>query len=521
MIRVTVTAIIYVWLSLFMPSQMALALSPEEQLDNPVLEERARALSAQLRCLVCQNQSIDDSDADLAKDLRREVRTQLVAGKSDEAILNQLQLTYGDYVLLKPPVSWRTYALWLAPVFFILLALWLFILSRRPETEPQEMPVNKSIAEEPLAAIKSASLPKPMMLVILVIIFSSTALLYVTLGRPDIEAKPLASRVAERQQEQAQNQAEQASLAKALTEAQQQAKANPQSVEAQLTLALAYAKLDLFDKEITALRMALDLSGESPSIKAMLAEALSRQAEGQIILPARALIEEILAERPNEPRALFMAGLASYQDELYEQAIAYWSRLAEVAPAASPWPALARQNITFAAEAGGLPIPSAIAPMIEAETAQAITAASEAEQQEMIKAMVAGLEARLEEAPDDEQGWQRLIQARRVLGDEEGLLRALYGYATAFAQNRDAQLDLLEAIFEAGLSNSQLGAAQLAVANLKAIDEAALEYLFFAGHVAAFQGDKVTARKAWEDLLSALPKESALSAQISAQLQAL
>ena len=97
----------------------AAALTPEEKLADPILEDRARALSKQLRCLVCQNQSIDDSDAELAKDLRREVRSLLQTGASDAAILERIQNSYGDYVLLRPPVSTQTLLLWLAPVLIL------------------------------------------------------------------------------------------------------------------------------------------------------------------------------------------------------------------------------------------------------------------------------------------------------------------------------------------------------------------------------------------------------------------
>ena len=74
------------------------AITPEEVIDDPVLETRARNLSKQLRCLVCQNQSIDDSDADLARDLRYEIRQQIVAGATDKTILNSVRQRYGDYV---------------------------------------------------------------------------------------------------------------------------------------------------------------------------------------------------------------------------------------------------------------------------------------------------------------------------------------------------------------------------------------------------------------------------------------
>ena len=109
----------------------AYAITAEEMLANPVLEERARNLSKQLRCLVCQNQSIDDSDADLARDLRREVRSQIAAGTSDDAIIDQLRAKYGDYVLLNPPLDQATLFLWLSPLGFILLGGLIVMMARR------------------------------------------------------------------------------------------------------------------------------------------------------------------------------------------------------------------------------------------------------------------------------------------------------------------------------------------------------------------------------------------------------
>lgn len=99
------------------------ALSPDEVLDNPVLEQRARDISAGLRCLVCQNQSIDDSDADLAKDLRVLVRERLVAGDSDEDVRQYLVDRYGEYVLLNPRVNNHTILLWIAAPVLLLAGL--------------------------------------------------------------------------------------------------------------------------------------------------------------------------------------------------------------------------------------------------------------------------------------------------------------------------------------------------------------------------------------------------------------
>jgi cytochrome c-type biogenesis protein CcmH len=108
-------------LALIAPGALA-ATSPDEMLADPVLEQRARDLGKQLRCLVCQNQSIDDSNADLARDLRRIVRERLVAGDSDAEILDFLTARYGDFVLLKPPVEPATWGLWFSPFLVLVVA---------------------------------------------------------------------------------------------------------------------------------------------------------------------------------------------------------------------------------------------------------------------------------------------------------------------------------------------------------------------------------------------------------------
>ena len=96
------------------------AVLPDEQLADPALEARARTISQQLRCVVCQNQSIDDSDAPLARDLRLIVREQLSAGKTDAQTMDYVVERYGNFVLLKPPFEPATWALWLAPLFVLL-----------------------------------------------------------------------------------------------------------------------------------------------------------------------------------------------------------------------------------------------------------------------------------------------------------------------------------------------------------------------------------------------------------------
>ena len=111
------------------------AMTPDEMLDDPALEARARDLGKQLRCLVCQNQSIDESDADLAKDLRVLVRERLVAGDSDEAVLTYLTDRYGAFVRLRPPVTVSTIALWITPIVVTLIALFSAIVYLRGRRE--------------------------------------------------------------------------------------------------------------------------------------------------------------------------------------------------------------------------------------------------------------------------------------------------------------------------------------------------------------------------------------------------
>ncbi len=130
-------------------SSAAHALSPAERLDDPALETRARELSAELRCLVCQNQSIDDSDAPLAKDLRRLVRERLVSGDSNGQVKDFLVARYGDFVLLKPPFGWHTLLLWLTmPLLLLATLAYVFNASRNRPARPATRQEGLSAEEE-------------------------------------------------------------------------------------------------------------------------------------------------------------------------------------------------------------------------------------------------------------------------------------------------------------------------------------------------------------------------------------
>ena len=117
------TTVVVVILALF--AAPAFAVEPDEVLADKALEQRARAISAVIRCVVCQNQSIDDSNAEIARDMRRAIRERLTHGDSDAAVVAFLRARYGDYVLLRPPFDPRTWALWLGPPLLLLLVGWL------------------------------------------------------------------------------------------------------------------------------------------------------------------------------------------------------------------------------------------------------------------------------------------------------------------------------------------------------------------------------------------------------------
>ena len=135
-------AVILIWLCL--ATNAFAQTSPQEQ--------RARDIGAQLRCVVCQNQSIEESDAQLAQDMRQVVRDQLATGASDETVIEHIRESYGDYVLLKPPVQWNTYVLWFFPALLVLLSLLWFMFrpKRLAETATPE-----TLSDEDKALLKT------------------------------------------------------------------------------------------------------------------------------------------------------------------------------------------------------------------------------------------------------------------------------------------------------------------------------------------------------------------------------
>jgi cytochrome c-type biogenesis protein CcmH len=154
MYKVTTRAILLC--SIFLVLAGAVAAGEAQPNEDPKIEQRMKALTEQLRCLVCQNETLADSRADLAEDLRREIREQIKAGKSDQEIINFLTARYGDFVLYNPPVKMTTYLLWFGP--FILLitgtgVLYRYLKQRRALISDQPLTADeRKRAEEILSS---------------------------------------------------------------------------------------------------------------------------------------------------------------------------------------------------------------------------------------------------------------------------------------------------------------------------------------------------------------------------------
>ena len=137
--------------TLLMGSSAAFAVQPDEIMSDPVKELRARNLSRELRCMVCQNQSIDDSDAPLARDLRLLVRERIAAGDSDTQVIDFLVARYGEFVLLKPRLERHTLLLWLMPPLALSgggLALWIYGRRRSKNAARNRSPLKLTAEEE-------------------------------------------------------------------------------------------------------------------------------------------------------------------------------------------------------------------------------------------------------------------------------------------------------------------------------------------------------------------------------------
>ncbi|MGB2468537.1 MAG: tetratricopeptide repeat protein [Candidatus Puniceispirillaceae bacterium] len=367
----------------------------------------------------------------------------------------------------------------------------------------------------------SASSPKDQTLTRLavglaIILPLGAALIYAALGRPDLRDNPLVDRAAEIASRSETITATKENLAQNLARAQAATVATPDDIESWLKLAEAAASVNDSATEIRALRMARQLTNDDPSVLSLLAEALSRAADGQVTVPARDLIDTVLATDPDEPRALFLSGLAAFQDGDYQAAVTRWQRLLSISTADAPWLPIVRANIAQAAEAGGIALPPANGP--DADSIAAAADMTAKDRQAMILSMVESLRDRLDETPDDTEGWLRLARAYDVLGDRAAAFTALARATESAPDDASLAYQFLERTIGIELSATQLSMAQTVIARLAENDTNGPQYLFFKGHIAKLSGDPDTARSVWTDLLGTMPAESEMAAALAAEI---
>jgi len=251
--------------------------------------------------------------------------------------------------------------------------------------------------------------------------------LYLQLGAPDLPSLPLAQRGAE---------VERLAEMRGLTERLQRRLAQePDDLRGWELLARSRAELGQWAEAAEAYRQAVARGGvERAGLQSALGEAVTAAADGVVTPEARAAFDTALALDPSEPRARYYRALALQQAGRQREALDAWLELAADTPADAGWRPLLRQQITAGAEALGLPlgalrIPEGpAAPAVPGPSAEDLAAAEDLSPQEReayVRSMVEGLATRLEEQPDDLDGWLRLVQARLVLGEPEAALAAL------------------------------------------------------------------------------------------------
>lgn len=311
----------------FLSLAPAFAFEPEERLADPVLETRARALSRELRCVVCQNQSIDESDAELAKAMRRLVRERLSAGDSDSEVLAALQARYGDFIRLLPPLTVGTVLLWAAPVVLLLggLAAWRGVF-RRPG----------GVSVEPDPAADAAALPRPGAPVLLaagVAVLLAAGAAYAALGRPGLPDQPYRPRLAERLGVSEASVAEMESMAERLSA---HIAKTPDDGRAWAMLGRAERYLDRQAEAAAALSRAVALGETGVDTLGDLAESLILR-DNALTPEALRLFGAIRAADPADPRAAWFLGAAAAEAGDYPRAATIWRDAAARQPAGSPW----------------------------------------------------------------------------------------------------------------------------------------------------------------------------------------
>ena len=313
-------------------SSLAYGAEAQPLAQNPVVEKRLISISENLRCLVCQNESLAGSRADLAEDLRREVRHLIEAGKSDKEIIEFLVARYGDYVLYDPPFKATTILLWVGP--FALLAgglagLIIFLRRRSRQNlvedaqadmealiDIDEPPVEVTVPQVATAGRTAHSTGRWLIWLALVVIPLGGAAVYLKVGNPaaldPTNVKPAPDPMA------------------MVARLQAKMDANPDDPAGWQLLARAYMVLNRPDDAVKSFNHILPIIKQQPQLMADYAEALAASGD---LNGARTWIKNALKQGSEDPKVLFMAGGLAFDEGNFKGAISYWERVLKlVAP---------------------------------------------------------------------------------------------------------------------------------------------------------------------------------------------
>ncbi|WP_306118216.1 MULTISPECIES: c-type cytochrome biogenesis protein CcmI [unclassified Roseitalea] len=283
----------------------------------------------------------------------------------------------------------------------------------------------------------------------LVFVPGLSLIVYTGLGSPDYPSQPLAARLQAIEDAELASAETQDRLRALVVRAEDHLRDNPDDGAGWDVLAPVYFRLGEVGKSETAYRNAIRLMGESPARLSGLGEVLVTASGGMVTAEAYRLFERALAAEPGEPRARFFAGLADVQLGRYDGARGHWSALAEDEQAAPAWRMVASQQLARLEETAPALAEQGRPPQLDRQTVEQMQELDAQEQGAVIETMVASLDERLRAQPDDLEGWKRLIRARIVLDQEDGLRDALERAHDVYKDRPEALDSLAE--FTSGL----------------------------------------------------------------------
>ena len=269
------------------------------------------------------------------------------------------------------------------------------------------------------------------------------AALYLAIGSPQLPGAPLAERLAAAH--------ENAPIAKLIAQVETHLEKNPNDARGYAVLAPVYLRLGRFADAVNANRKVIALSGETAQRQADLGEALTASANGIVTVEAKAAFERAVALDNSEPKARFFIGVAAEQDGDKTKAAAIWRDMLAQAPPGAPWAATVQQALASIGEAAPAPPLAAAPPGPSAADVAAAANMSEKDRGEMIRSMVAGLAARLQQNGDDIDGWERLLRAYIVLGERAKAQAAAVDARKALAGDADKLRKIEDTIKSLGL----------------------------------------------------------------------